>query len=470
MAIGVNGRLMQHALLGIMFVVLLVPQTGRADDNGKSRPNFLLLIADDMAWDDCGAYGHRTIRTPHLDRLAQQGMRCDRALLTCSSCSPSRASVLTGRYPHSTGAQQLHLPLPAHQVTVAELLRAAGYYTAAAGKWHLGAAAKAKLDAVQEGEEELVSTLRNRPREKPFFLWLAFHDPHRPYQKGAIAQPHDPADTIVPPYLPDVPETRQDLAMYYDEISRLDAKVGEIITELQAQQAIDDTLVIFISDNGRPFPRCKTTLYDSGLRTPCLVRYPALVKPGSISSSLISSIDIAPTLLELAGIPRGASFQGESLVPLLKDPQAQIRDYAFSEHNWHDFDDHGRSVRSARYKYIRNYYTDIPGTPPADAIRSITFAAMKKLRDANQLSEVQKTCFTRPRPSEELYDVQSDPHELNNLADDPDHGPTLAELRKALADWQNATEDRVPTARTPDKFDRESGEPLATRSRKQLKS
>lgn len=423
-----------------------------------ARPNFILFIADDMAWDDCEAYGHPHIKTPNLDKLAREGMRFDSAFLTCSSCSPSRSSTITGRYPHNTGARQLHQPLPAEQVTFVELLKAAGYYTAQAGKWHLGAATKTKFDAVNEGGGKWVDALRDRPKDKPFFMWLAFMDPHRPYQKNAIPRPHSPAAAVVPPYLPDVAETRADLAMYYDEISRLDGDVGEVLAELDHQQAAENTLVLFISDNGRPFPRCKTTMYDSGVKTPWLVRWPASVKPGGTCSSLVSSIDIAPTLLTLAGLKAGSTFQGVSFAPLMDDPGTSVREQVYAEHNWHDFDDHGRAVRTSRYKYIRNYYTDIPGTPPADAVRSPTFAAMRALRDAGKLPPQQRGCFTVPRLAEELYDVAADPHELKNVATEGDYAEALSQMRELLNRWEKETGDRLPEARRPDEFDRETGD------------
>src|SRR5262249_8058815 len=214
------------------------------------------------------------------DRLAREGMRFDRAFVTASSCSPSRSSVLTGRYPHNTGAEELHWPLPPGQVTFVEKLRTSGYWTAAAGKWHLGNAVKARFDvgrepnpsgfqlgtgtgvragmtaggsgAAQSGCDQWVPILRARPRDKPFFLWLASLDPHRDYQPGAIPEPHRPEDVIVPPYLPDRPEVRKDLALYYDEIGRLDHYVGEVLTELNRQGIADKTLVLFLSDNRRP--------------------------------------------------------------------------------------------------------------------------------------------------------------------------------------------------------------------------
>lgn len=445
------------AFLGGWIFILTSGAFAPADD---SRPNFILFIADDMGWEDCGVYGHPHIKTPHLDKLARQGMRFDSAFLTCSSCSPSRSSTITGRYPHNTGARQLHQPLPAEQITFVEKLKAAGYYTAQAGKWHLGGAVKDRFDRVNEGAGKWVDVLRDRPQDKPFFLWLAFVDPHRPYQKKTIPQPHSPADAVVPPYLPDVAETRADLAMYYDEISRLDGNLGEVLAELDRQQAAENTLVLFTSDNGRPFPRCKTTMYDSGIKTPWIVRWPARVKAGTTCNSLVSSLDIAPTLLTLAGLQPGGTFQGLNFAPLLKDPRANVRDEIFAEHNWHDFDDHGRAVRTNRYKYIRNYYTDIPGTPPADAVRSPTFQAMQQLRDAGKLPPEEMSCFTLPRPAEELYDIVSDPQELTNLAANPAHAKALSHMRERMVRWERETEDRVPPTRRPDEFDRESGEKL----------
>jgi N-sulfoglucosamine sulfohydrolase len=447
----------RHALALLIALIGVASATGAE----PQRPNFLVFIADDLACDDCGAYGHKTIRTPNLDALARDGLRFDRAFLTCSSCSPSRSSIMTGRYPHSTGAEQLHWPLPADQTAFPELLKKNGYWTAAVGKWHLGNDARRGFDTLSADVAKMVPTLRDRPRDKPFFLWAAFVDPHRPYQDNTLAKPHRPEDVVVPPYLPDVPEVRTDLAHYYDEITRLDGVVGEVLAELKKQDAANDTVVLFLSDNGRPFPRCKTTVYDSGIRTPLLVRWPREVDPGSVCPRLVSSIDIAPTLLELAGLPPAKTFQGVSFARLLRKPDGRaVREHAFAEHNWHDFDDHGRAVRTERFKYIRNYYPELPGTPPADAVRSPTFQTMRKLRDAKKLTAEQMNPFVKPRPAEELYDTAADPHELKNLADDPKFADELRQLRLVLSQWRRDTGDGLPRARTPDEFDRQTGERL----------
>ncbi len=268
-------RTIVTSFTALMLILALHAGAEAAETASPSKPNILVIIADDMAAEDCGAYGHPKIRTPNIDSLAREGMKFTRAFLTCSSCSPSRSSILTSRYPHNTSAEQLHWPLPSDQVMVSSVLRDAGYWTAAVGKWHLGDPAKRQFDKIVPRFDETVPTLRNRPRDRPFFLWAASSDPHRPYQPGAIAKPHVTADAVVPPYLPAVQEVRDDLALYYDEITRLDAAIGEVFDELKRQNALDNTLVVFMSDNGRPFPRCKTTVYDSGIRTPLIALSPA---------------------------------------------------------------------------------------------------------------------------------------------------------------------------------------------------
>lgn len=435
----------------------------------EDRPHLILIIADDMAWNDCSAYGHPGINTPNLKRLAEEGMRFDAAYLTCSSCSPSRSSTITGRYPHSTGgAHQLHNPLPADQVTFVEKLKAAGYYTAASGKWHLGNATKSKFDKVTEGRKECgpsgcknwVKALQERPKDQPFFGWFAAYDPHRSYSPDTIPEPHRPEDVVVPPYLPDVKETRVDLALYYDEISRLDSYVGKVLDELERQQMSRNTFVLFISDNGRPFPRCKTTVYESGVKTPFIARFPKEIEAGNITDSLVSTVDIAPTMLALAGIEIGETFQGHSFRNLFENPDGNVRRYTFAEHNWHDFEDLQRAVISRQWLYIRTWYTDVPGTPPADAVRSITFQKMHELKKAGKLTPAQLNPYLVPRPVEELYDLTADPHQLDNLADEAESSPVMERMRGVMADWQNDTKDEIPETRRGDSFDRVTGNSL----------
>lgn len=445
--------------LSVFLLALIVFSCNNSQEEKAEQPNFIVFIADDAAWNDCGPYGNDAIKTPNINKLAEEGLVFDNAFLTTSSCSPSRCSILTGRYPHSTGAPELHMPLPADQVLFAGELQKAGYYTAVAGKYHIGPE-RAEFDSIYGGSpsgcENWLRALQNRPDDKPFFLWLAALDPHRAYQPNTIPEPHDPDDVIVPPYLPDNDSTRKDLALYYDEISRLDSYLGDVMEELRRQGEDENTLVIYMTDNGRPFPRCKTRLYDSGIKTPFIVRWPDKIEKGR-TDAMISSIDIAPTFCELAGAEMSETFQGISFAPVLEDFSAKTRDYIASEHNWHDYQAHERAVRNDRFLYIRNAFPQLNASPPADAVRSITYQKMIELFEAGELNDKQLDCFITPRPAEELYDVVKDPYHFNNLAENPDYQKQLQEMSLLLDSWIEEFNDTIPQNPTPDKFDRWSG-------------
>lgn len=445
-------------LFALAFLLSCNPQSKEE----KAKPNFIVFIADDAAWNDCGPYGNNTIKTPNINKLAEEGIVFDNAYLTTSSCSPSRCSILTGRYPHSTGAPELHMPLPANQTLFAGELQKVGYYTVVAGKYHIGPK-RAEFDSIYGGGpsgcENWVKALRERPKDKPFFLWLAALDPHRNYSPNTIADPHDPEDVVVPPFLPDADSTRKDLALYYDEISRLDSYLGEVMQELKSQGIDENTLVIYMTDNGRPFPRCKTRMYDSGIKTPFIVRWPAEIEK-SRTDALISSIDIAPTFCELAGANVPNSFQGVSFVPVLQDPNAETRTYIVGEHNWHDYQAHERAIRNHRFLYIRNAFPQFNASPPADAVASLTYQEMIAMKEKGELGENQLDCFIAPRPAEELYDVRNDPLQFNNLAENADYKTGLDEMRRLLDNWVDEFDDEIPENPTPDKFDRWTGKSL----------
>ena len=430
---------------------------------GGAGTSFVVFIADDQGEGDLSCYGHPLLKTPNVDQLAAEGMRFDSAFLTISSCSPTRASFLTGRYPHNTGAEDLHQPLPAEQITLARYLRQAGYHAMSAGKWHLGEAEKSNWDRVVEcagGDtaKEAVELLRQRPEDKPFFFWVASKDPHRPFDADAIQNPHDPDEVVVPPYLPDHPLIRKELAMYYDEIARFDEHVGLIRAELEKQGVLDQTFIVYLSDNGMPFPRAKTTLYDSGIHTPLIVRYPKLVGAGSVQKRLVSTIDVAPAILELAGVEQ-STMQGRSMLPMLKDPTATIREAVFAEANWHDFEKFTRAVRTERFLLIRNYYWKKPLWNSVDSINAITWKGFMEVHRAGGLTSAQSFLFVEPRPFEELYDLSTDPYSLKNVVDDPAHFQELNELRTLLDNWRVQTNDLMPAEPRRDGWTRE-GTPL----------
>lgn len=444
-------------LLGATAVWLLMMTGPVRAEAEQQRPNFVFIITDDISWNDLGAYGHPTIKTPHLDRLAEEGRVFHNAYLTISSCSPSRCSIITGRYPHNTGAPELHTNLPEGQFVFPAALREAGYYTALSGKHHMGPNVNHGFDDRSGGggpsrSEDWVQVLRDRPKDRPFFLWLASADAHRGWQLNDQAPQYEPEDVVVPPYLVDGPRTRRDLAEYYHEVSRTDHFTGQIVKELQRQGVGENTYVIYISDNGRPFPRGKTYLYDSGIKTPMIISRPGTIEPGR-TESLVSSIDIAATVLDLAGLPAAEQVQGVSFAPVLADPEARVRDYAFAERNWHVYQAHERLVRHGPWVYIRNAW---PEQLALSMESDPSFPAGEELwehHEKGQLTADQQQLFAQPRPAEQLFNVEDDPHQLDNLAEDPARRDTLDHLRSVLNRWAEQTGDTIPADPTPDRQD-----------------
>ena len=289
--------------LGFLLAAVANPPVRGADE----RPNIVVFIADDAGWSDFGAYGNRVVRTPNLDDLAASGVVFENAFLTTASCSPSRISILSGRYPHATGAEDLHTPLPAGVDLLPAYLGREGYFTGHMRKTHYGPEGERQFDWFSEETWEGLPGFLDEAGERPFFLWVGFRDPHRPYSADAVDSPHDPAKVAVPPYLVDDEATRADLALYYDEISRMDGEIGRMLAELDRRDLREDTLVVFLSDNGMPFPRAKATAYDAGIRTPLIVSWPGVTPAGARYPGLTTVIDLAPTLLDAAG----ASAPGE---------------------------------------------------------------------------------------------------------------------------------------------------------------
>lgn len=437
--------------------------------NDSTNPNIIFIIADDVSWDDLGCYGNKSIHTPNIDKLAKDGLKFTNMYLTASSCSPSRTSILTGRYPHNTGAAELHSPLPAHLSYFPELLKKKGYFSALAGKWHEGPETKRGYDTLlvnkkengEGGEEQWINLLKSVPKNKPFFFWLAPYDAHREWSAKTVGYLHNPeTDITVPPTLTDTRETRQDLAFYYNEIARLDHYIGKLVEELDKQELSQNTVIIFTSDNGRPFPGSKTRLYDAGIKTPFLVKWPKEIMPGKISESLISSIDIAPTLLDVAGEKPAITMQGQSFYSLLKNPDKEFRKYVFAEHNWHDYAAFERSVRTKEFLYIINLRPDLDNGGPIDANQSPAAKALKIANAGERLSILQKDALIKPRPAEEFFDCFKDPLQSGNAIKDKTYAAKIAELKNVLKQWSNETGDTAPENLTPDWYDRETGKPL----------
>ena len=431
------------------------------------KPNIIIFIADDVSWDDLGCYGNDFVKTPNIDFLAKNGIIFKNTYLTTSSCSPSRNSIMTGRYPHNTGAAELHTEPPIDMISMAELLNKNGYFTLLAGKFHMGKYAKRGFDEVHEnykingngGEGYWLSALEKRPKNKPFFMWFASYDAHRVWGDN-IFSGSNPIDKVnVPEYLVDLPATRKDLADYYDEITRFDHYVGKVVKKLKSDNVFDNTLIIVMADNGRPFPHSKTRLNNQGVKTPFVVSFPNKMKfKGTQSTALISAIDIAPTIIDIAGIDLTENFQGKSFKKILSNPKKHFRNYVFAEHNWHDYEAHQRMVSDGKFMYIVNNRSQFPQTGPLDAINSPTYQDLKDALENGSITQKQNEIFVNPRNNEEFYNLTLDPFQFNNLLSSGTSEEYI-HLKKVLNQWMDETGDDVPESLTKDYYlrDQEKG-------------
>lgn len=447
--------LRSKCVMGILHLVVLFSLSSLVIAE-EAKINFVFFIGDDISQEDFGCYGHPVVETPNIDWLSANGMRFDNAYLTASSCSPSRASIITGRYPHNTGAPDLHSVMPKGQLPFPKLLREQGYYTGISGKTHMYWATKVAFEESSRGggpgkEKDWAQRVKDRPKDRPFFFWFASIDAHRTWQKTDEVRTYTPEEVVVPPYFVDNKATREDLASYYHEITRLDHYIGLVIEELKNQGVLENTMIIVASDNGRPFPRGKSTVFDAGIKAPWIVHFPKVIKKPSVSKSFISSIDLSATCLELAGIPKPESIQGQSFLPILKDPNARIRDVVFAEQNWHQYTTHLRMVRVGDFVYIKNSFPDLPILSDSSDTLYPTGQEIFKAYAAGD-KKIQALHFIDPpSPSEFLYHVGKDPDQLNNLAQNPEYGEVLGKCRRLLAAWTELTGDSVPENPTPNR-------------------
>ena len=432
------------------------------------RPNIVVYVADDLGWRDTGVYGNAAVRTPSIDRIARSGLLVRYAFVTSPQCSPSRISILSGRYPHTTRTEDLHTPTPAGVRILPSYLQSAGYFTGMMAKTHLGPNAERQFQWYSPETVAALPAFLDSAGTRPFFLWVAFHEPHRPYDTTA-APKHAPERSVVTPYLVDTRATRTDIARYYDAIATMDGKIGEMTAELERRGLAGKTLVVFLSDNGAPFPREKGTLYDGGTREPLLFSWPGVIRPGTVyDRAPVSLVDLMPTLLEAAGLTPDSLVQGRSFRSLLTAPESFTpQEYVFTERNWHDCDEHQRAVRDGRWKLIRtDAYTDLPLCTAADIGMSPSFQSLRQRASAApaRLTAAQRRLFEVPRARLELYDLERDPWEVHNLAGDPAQAARVRKMAEVLQAWMESTDDFPAAWRVrDDNTDRITGLPFSNR-------
>lgn len=419
-----------------IFLFSLASCKSTPENSKQSKPNILLLISDDHSADDLGIVGKGRPHTPALDALAASGVRFVNAYASSPQCSPSRAALIAGRSSHATGTSRLHSTLTAEYETILESLKQSGYYVGAYRKVHLGESFQSRWNFYGDDNVPFDKFFHERPRNKPFFLWIGFHDPHRPYKEGAFSPPHSPADVTVPGFLPDNDAVRKDLSNYYDAIARMDNDVGKVLDLLDSEKLKENTLVIFTGDNGMPFPGAKGTLYDAGVRVPLIMRWPDHISSGEVRRDVVSLLDIGPTILKVSASTALPNLEGQNLFTQSKDRPV------FFERNWHDNLDFIRGVRSGNYLLIQNYRPELPYVPTLDLAESPCWLAIQDLHIKHTLQpELEERYFTAPRPEVELYDLNSDPNQFHNLAAD---SAKVQLLQKLLSDWMILTNDFLP--------------------------
>lgn len=437
------------------------------------KPNIVVFVADDAGL-DFGCYGNENIYTPNIDNLAKNGLKFQNAFLTAPQSSPSRTSMLSGKFAHTIGTEDLHTGIDINTNFISKYLSDVGYTTAYMLKTHWGINGDKQFDVNIKGNYTSnqgplqLSLFKNyekfldENKDTPFFLWIGFIDPHRPYNRDNTTQINDFNKIIVPPYLADSDKTKKDMADYYNEISRMDRDIGVMVEALKERNLLENTIVIFLSDNGMPFPRAKGTLYDSGIKTPLIFMWKNNIKENSVhSNGLISTIDLAPTILDLADVEIPLEMYGQGFKALLFNPDYHGSEFVFSERNWHDTDEYIRCVRSKRYKLIYNAYYHLPHGSPIDITTSDSWYELLKMKREGGLPVCKNQIFQCPRPMIELYDLEKDPFELNNVADLPEYLPVVREHALQLEKWQKKTKDHPHwKRRRGDQSDRITGAPL----------
>ena len=445
-----RGFLKATAALVVMAMTTCVLAGAEAKTAG--RPNILFCFADDWAWPHAGVYGDKVVKTPAFDRLAKEGVLFQHAFVSSPSCTPSRNAILTGQqfYRLERGAN-LKGPLDAKHPNFMFLLREAGYEVGHRSKaWGPGDFKKGGYTEHPCGPEvNFEEFMNSRDKGNPFCFWFGTNDPHRPYSKGKGAQSGIDLDKIhVPKFYPDEREIRSDIADYYYAVQRWDNDVANALKLLEQAGELDNTIVVMTGDNGIPFPRCKTNLYDWGVRAPLAIRWGSKIKPGRTVTDFVSLTDLAPTFLEAAGVEVPADMTGHSLIPVIKaEGEGRIdksRDFMVFGRERHLADYPMRGLRTDKWLLILNLKPDLwPAGDPdkyIDCDRGPTKELILSGANNPATKKYYDMCFGKRGPVE-LYDCENDPEQVNNLANDPKYAETLEKLRTQLVNYLKTTKD-----------------------------
>ena len=439
-------RILLKQRLFTLVCVLFLIVTSLAANN--KPPNVLIIIADDLNKDSVGVYGNKDVKTPNIDLLANEGMRFNLAFTSTAMCAPTRQQMYTGLYPVKSGAYPNHSKVKQGTKSLVHYLKALGYRVGLSGKRHFGPPRSFPFEQLSNKvNPEAIREFVNRDKNQPFCLVVTSNSPHVPWNSGDATQ-YNPEQLTVPPYLVDTKEMRKSLTRYYAEITDLDREVGECMKILKESKKVKSTAMIFTTEQGAQYPGCKWTCYENGLSVGFIVRWPGVIKPGSVTEAMIHYVDIVPTLVEMAGGKSINGLDGRSFLGVMQGKTNHHNSVTFGVHtqmNAIGSPPTGyavRSIRTDKWKFIMNLNYKV----------TFNNALIKNDRENYWLSWVQAG-KTNPRaarlverylnrPKEELYDLSKDPHELNNLAEDKAHTKLKARLKRQLKNWMTSQGDQ----------------------------
>lgn len=458
-----------------LVVALGILLTTFACQEKEGLPNILIVSADDLAYNSVGVFGCEVEDiTPNIDRFASEGIRFTNAHVNTPVCQPCRQSWLTGRFPHSNGAEGFE-PIDENVTTLTEVLKQAGYLNGILGKeihhqprnkfdWDFIPFATELDSTYRKGNSRDPELFRKyafqffemaKAQGKPFFLSANSHDPHRPFigsrqdtltwgdNMPPVTRQCAPDEVDVLGYLPDIPDVRKEVAQYYGNVYRCDQNIGAVLDALEESGFVDNTIVFFLSDHGAAFPFSKAQCYLNSSKTPLIVRWPGKIKPGIIDSEhFVMTIDLMPTILDLVGLPQDPGIQGKSFLPLLEGEVQQDREFAYSSFYqiFARIRYPMRCIQNDQFGYIYNFWSDGKQEIRGDATGGLTWKAMNKAAETDP--EIAKRVdLYRYRVPEEFYDFKNDPNALHNLINDPKYADEIDRFRAEMLEMMEEYDD-----------------------------
>lgn len=438
----------RHFLFTLAAALIALPTDASANQPNEAKPNFVFIIADDCTHRDLGCYGGQAY-TPNIDGLAEQGMRFTKCFQAAPMCSPTRHNIYTGLYPVKSGAYPNHTFAKDGTKSIVHYLKPHGYRVALSGKTHINPKEVFPFEYSVKNKNpdlDVIDKLFSDCKQSstPFCLFACSNEPHSPWNKGDASR-YPPEKVVLPPYFVDTPKTRSDMSKYLAEITYYDWQVGEILKRLDKHGLADNTVVVVVSEQGSSFAFGKWTCYDTGLQSACIVRWPGKIKPAATTDAMVEYVDIVPTFLEAAGIERPDVLDGKSFVPVLKGETDQHKDFVFGIMTTRGIingsDTFGiRSVRGKRFKYVLNLSPEVKFTNACT--KSATFQSWVAKAEAGDADAADKIRRYHHRPAEELFDMEADPLEWKNVADDPQYASIKSELKQKLSSWMAEQGDR----------------------------